>query len=424
MKFTPYKGLRVVDLTDVWAGPMAASFLGDLGADVIRVESSSRPAILRPTASTPTMKGFLDDDPSAQPLWERSIRNYTPNRDKRGIALDLKEPAGREILDRLIARADVLLESYASGVVEKLGFGWERISNLNPRLIMISMSGWGDGGPYHGYRTMGSGIDATTGHVHLRGYRDTDVTRTVQAYQSDAAAASAALFAVGVSLRQRKRTGRGSWVDMAQAEVLMAHMPTPFLAEAYGLAEATPLENQHPVHVPFNCYPCQGEDRWIQICVQSQEQWLALCEVLAPSLRDDPRFGSPEARLANRGAVDLAVADLTRGRDSLELQNELQSTGVPAGAVYNQAQVANDRHLNARGFFERRPHSIAGERVYPGFSWRVDGEYDRAERSSNLLGEHNREVLLELGYSPAETDQLSASRVIGDSFQHLMVQED
>lgn len=420
MSFKPYASLTVVDLTEVWAGPMAASFFGDLGANVIRVESASRPGILRPVMSTPTMKGFIDDDPLAQPLWERSIRNYTPNRNKRGIAVDLKNVAGREVLDRLLSEADVLLESYASGVVEKLGFGWERLSAMNPRLIMVSMSGWGHGGPYHGYRTMGSGIDATTGHVHIRGYRDTDVTQTVQAYQSDAAAAAAALFSVGVALRQRKRTGHGSWIDLAQAEVLMAQMPTPFLAEAYGLPEPQSLENQHPVHVPYNCYRCAGEDRWIQICCRSQDEWASLCAVLGGGLAEDARFATPESRLDHRNEVDAAVTALTSTWDSIELQTALQEAGCAAGAVYFQQQVESDTQLKARGFFQRYDHPVAGERLYPGLAWRINGEYDRVERPANLIGEHNREVLAELGYSDTEIDDLYATRAIGDSYQHLV----
>lgn len=413
-----YQGLRVVDLTDVWAGPMAATFLADLGADVIRVESFPRPGILRPVEAAPGMPGFIDNDPTAPPVWERQVRNYTPNRNKRGIALNLKEPAGREVLDRLLRDADVFLESFASGVVEKLGFGWKRLTELNPRLIMVSLSAWGHGGPFHGFRSMGSGIDSTTGHVHVRRYRDTDPMQTPQAYQSDAAAASAAFFAVGVALRQRKRTGTGSWIDMAQAEVLMAQMPTPFLEAQFGVS-SEPLENRHPAHVPFNCYPCAGEDAWIQVCVESQEQWRSLCHVLAGDLDADPEFETPMARRKHRARLDVEIAALTVQHDHRDLMRALQEAGVPAGAVYRNEELLEDEQLLARGFFQEWEHPIAGRRTYPGQAWRIDHIYGTTLRPTNLLGEHNAEVLAELGYGRAQIDDMTRRGVVGNTFEFL-----
>lgn len=416
METLPYRDLRVLDVTDVWAGPMAATFLGDLGAHVIRVESYPRPSILRPIVGIPGAPGFIDNDPLKAPSWERSVRYYTANRNKRGIAVDLKDGRGRAIVERLVRDADVFLESYASGVIEKLGLGWKALRALNPGVIMVSMSGWGSGGPYHGYRTMGSGIDASTGHPYLRGYADTDVSATVQAYQSDAAAASAALFAVGVALWRRRRTGLGTWVDLSQAEVLMAHMPAPFLAASFGLPPAPPLENGHPFHAPYGCYPCAGNDRWIQICVRDQNEWRALCSVLDAALLADERFQTPVARRQHRQKLDEQVRERTAIWTNTELMEALQRAGVAAGAVYRNEQIAQDRQLNARTFFQTRDHPIAGPRVYPGYAWRFDGGDIPLARTTNTLGEHNEEVLRELGYTDAAVAALYHDQVIGNTF--------
>ncbi len=422
MATLPYQGLRVIDFTDVWAGPIAASFLGDLGADVVHVESYPRPGILRPIATVPGMSGFVDDDPLAQPTWERAVRYYVSNRNKRGIALNIKEPRGVEVLRRLAQRADIFLESYASGVLTKLGFGWEVLSQLNPKLILISMSAWGHGGPYHGYRAMGSGIDATVGHPYLRGYADSDVSATVQAYQSDAAAAATALFAAGVALWQRRRTGKGAWVDIAQAETLLAHMPGPFLEMALGAPLTGALENRHPLFAPYGCYRCAGEDSWIQVCVRTQEEWLAAAPVLDQALLAEPRFATPVSRLRHRAELDAAVGAATVLRGNVELMEALQGAGVPAGAVYTNEQVAADRQLRQRGFLRTRDHPVAGLRLFPGYAWRFDDGTEPEFRPANTLGEHNDEVLRELGYDATEIASLNEGGVVASSFAAAQVE--
>lgn len=416
----PYRGLRVVDFTDVWAGPMAGSLLGDLGADVVRIESYPRPSILRPIATVAGMTGFVDDDPLAQPTWERSVRYYTANRNKRAVALNIKDPRGNAVLQQLCARADVFLESYASGVVAKLGFGWETVRALNPRTIMISLSAWGHGGPYHGYRAMGSGIDGSVGHPYLRGYADTDVGATVQAYPSDAAAAVTALFASGVALWQRRRTGLGCWVDLAQAEVLLAHMPGPLLELGLGAPPAGALENRHPVFAPYGTFRCAGSDDWIQICVRTQEEWLGLCDVLAPDLATDERFATPLLRLQQRGELEALLAAATAQRRAIELMDALQAHGVPAGAVYRNEQVAQDRQLAARGFLRIRDHPIAGRRLFPTYAWRLGETPEPEFRPANTLGEHNDELLRELGYADETIRTLYDDGVIATTYANVI----
>ena len=198
MTSTLLKGLRVVELCEVWAGPMAGSLLGDLGADVIKVESFPRNSMTRPLAT-------VQPWPGEGPAFERSPIHHISNRNKRNIALNLRSEGGIEAMRRLLREADVFFEGYSAGTVEGLGFGWEVAHELNPNLIYLSLPGWGAKGPYQGYVTLGSGLDAAAGHTIVRGYPDRPVEDTQPIYHSDATGALAIVFAAVTALQQRER---------------------------------------------------------------------------------------------------------------------------------------------------------------------------------------------------------------------------
>ncbi|MDA1241471.1 MAG: CoA transferase, partial [Chloroflexi bacterium] len=245
-------GIRAIDMTEVWAGPMGTSLLGDLGADVIRLESFPRP----PAISRPLREG--NAVPGDGPPYERAGSHHMANRNKRNIAVNIRNEEGAEVVRRLVATVDVLVEGYSAGTIEGLGLGWEQLHAINPRLVMVSMPGWGVEGPYRGYATLGSGLDATLGHMVVRGYPDGPPDQVPVMYHTDATGAVGLVTAVVAGLLRREETGEGCFIDMSQAEAFAWHLPA--LQAEWTMNGRVPgrLGNVDPHVVPHGCYLAAG----------------------------------------------------------------------------------------------------------------------------------------------------------------------
>ena len=211
----PLEGITVIDMTEVWAGPMGTSLLGDLGARVIKVESYPRSSMTR-LVGTPATRGYTDNDPHAPRPWDRQAIHNMANRNKYGITLDLSQPKGLQTLKELMKITDVFVEGYSSGTMDRLGVSYAAVKKVRPDIIMVSMPGWGVEGPYKGYVTLGAGLDAFSGHHALRGYPDTDPSSTQLVQHSDSVGAVTLAFGVLTALLQRSRSGDGRWIDMSQ----------------------------------------------------------------------------------------------------------------------------------------------------------------------------------------------------------------
>ena len=208
------RGVRVVELAEVWAGPMGCSLLADLGADVVKVETFPRSSMTRPVAADARVGA------GTGPPYERVNVHHHANRNKRNIAVDVRTPAGAEVLRRLVVGADLLVESFSAGTLERLGFGWAAVHAIEPRASLISLAAWGQDGPYRGYRMFGSGLDAMVGHHLVRGHPGAPLEETGPTVHSDAAVPLTVVFAAVAALALRDRSGEGSWVDLAQVEDL------------------------------------------------------------------------------------------------------------------------------------------------------------------------------------------------------------
>jgi benzylsuccinate CoA-transferase BbsF subunit len=414
----PLTGIRVVDMTEVWAGPMATSYLADWGAEVIRVESFPRYETLRPVVAAPGGLGFSHNDPTGPQPWERFARRFIANHSKRGIAINIREPRGRDALLQLVSVSDVVVENYASETMERLNLGYDVLRAHNPRIIMACVSGWGGGGPYAGYTAMGSGVDATTGHSILRGYVGDDPTTTNQGYQSDAMAPLVTVLAVAAALRERTRTGLGRRIELSEAEVMLTALARPVIDAALNGRPGAPIANGHEWAAPHGCYPCRGEDRWITIAVESDAQWQALCDVLGvAALGADPEYATVRARWEQRERLDAVLSEWTVIWDDIELMEALQAQGVAAAAVYDEWDTMHDQQLRARGFWLDADHPIVGERTYARTPWRMDGLEPAPYRPANQLGEDNEWVLRDLlGMSASEVAALAADRITGTAY--------
>ncbi|MDH4364164.1 MAG: CoA transferase, partial [Acidimicrobiia bacterium] len=379
----PLAGIRVLDLTVVWAGPYCTMQLGDLGAEVIRLDNpwyfptATRGAVPRPVPPLdhlgPVWGGYPDGIPGERP-WNQVCAFTNHARGKLGATANLGSPDGRELALRLIERCDVLVENNAATTLEKLGLDWGTLHRRNPRLVLVRMPSLGNWGPASGYVGFGAHVEAMVGLTAIRGYPDIDPTNQDATYHMDPATGTMAAFAVQAVLRRRERTGVGELVELAQAETLMHHIGEYLVEADLTGVEHERLGNRHPWRAPQGCYRCQGDDAWAVLSVGSDEEWAGLVRAMGgPSWAHDPRFADAAGRRAHHDELDERIGAWTTGLDRHEVVAWLQAEGVPAGPVLHESELLADHHLRARGFF--RPNSSPDMPTYdhPNHLWRWDG---------------------------------------------------
>lgn len=420
------EGVRVVDLTEVWAGPMGASMLGDLGADVIKVESFPRPSSI--TRTTPPAPGGDDDPP-----WERIAIHHMANRNKRNLTLNIRMEEGAEALRKLIAEADVYIEAYSAGTVDRLGFGWEAVRELNPRLVMLSMPGWGSEGPYQGYVTLGSGLDSTVGHASLRGYPERPVEQTPPIFHTDATGAVALVQAIVTGLAQRDQTGAGCFIDMSQAEAFAWQLPGAFAEVTMNDRLPERLGNRDPQIVPHRAYRAAGgeaedataesppplqESAWVVIEARTDAEWRGVATAAGhPEWAD---LGHPWAtvvgRLRARSEVDAAMAEFAASGTAEAVADAISAAGGIAAPVKHHSSFLTNSQFASRGWLQPVEHRYMGVQLMPGFLWQLEPDAPSVDIAAGLLGEYNAEVLTELGYSAEEIAAFEERGVIGNAY--------
>ncbi|MBI4639319.1 MAG: CoA transferase [Candidatus Tectomicrobia bacterium] len=415
----PLEGIRVIEIADVWAGPFANTLLADLGAQVIKVESiqrfGSRGLTLKPPPGSP---GYPDNDPGERP-WNRSATYNGINRNKLGLTLDLSRPKGVEVCKRLARVSDILIENYAAGIIARLGLGYEALKEINPGIIVISMPLFGNTGPYGNYRGWGSSADPLVGHAWIRGYPDSDPSTTSSnVFHTDAVSAATAAFAACTALYYRKRTGKGQYIDVSQAETFMPHLGEFYMEYIMNEQDPKPMGNRHPFMSPHGCYQCAGEDRWVVIAVSSDEEWEGLCRAMGnPAWAQDEKFSDTLSRWKNQDELDRHIAEWAAERDHYEIMHLLQKEGVSAGPVLDNGDIYADPHLEERRFFEEVTHKDAGTHTDPGVLWKLSKTPMSIRLPANCLGEHNEYILGEiLGLSGEEISELEKEQIIGKAY--------
>ena len=426
MKRLPLRGIRALELAEIWAGPFCGVLLGDMGAEVIKVEALQRIA-RGPIRPAPNTAGYPDYDPGERP-WNRQGNFNATNRNKLGITLDLTTEQGTDAFKELVAISDIVFTNYAFGVMDRLGLGHETLRTIKPDLIVLFTPGYGNTGPYRGHRSMGMAIDAMTGHSAMRGYPDLDLSHNSLVHHPDAVAAVTATFAINAALHYRARTGQGQFIDLSQAEAFMPHFGEVFLENQMRGAPRERRGNSHPNMSPHGCYPCMGEDAWVTIAVRSDEEWRRLCEVIGlAELTADARFGTLEGRVANRDALDALIGEWTAQRDRHDIEARLQAERIPASAVLDcGADTYDDAHLQARQYFQLVDHPDAGMYPMSGPVWATlshtspDAALEDAPRLPDRhepapgLGQHNEYLLSDmLGYAADTLRELERADVIG-----------
>lgn len=398
----PLEGVRVVDLTRVWAGPHASMQLAHLGADVIRVESSTRVDVTR------RLGPFVDERYGTN----RSGYFNQYNQGKRSVCIDLKKPEGVSLLEQLIAVSDIVIDNMTAGTLARMGLTYEHMLELNPRVVAVSLTGFGETGPYRDHLAYGSLIDALAGISSSNGPVGGGPTDLVMSLPDPTAGLHAAVAAVA-ALHRVRRTGRGVRVECSMLEACLASFPWPVVFEAIAGHDAPVLGNRDELYCPHGVFPCQGEDRWIAIAVDTDERFDALVKVMGmPDLGADPRFKDLARRRIHEEVLEALVASWTSRHEPDHAVAALRDAGVPVEKVRRVDEVFSSPELLRRHFFTRLPHPEFGVRPLAGIPWRYHRFTNDVASPAPSLGQHTSQVLTEvLGLDDVSIAALAASGV-------------
>ncbi len=397
--------LRVVDLTNGWAGPLATCLLADFGAEVIKVESPSHMDWWRGAAPEVTEDG-------GRP-YEQSPTFNTVNRNKYGIALELTHPRGRELFRELVRISDVLVANYPPRSLRKLGIEFDRLKEVNPQLVMVTLPAFGNSGPESEYLGFGTTTEAMAGITGVSGYEDGPPQMLSNAI-GDPVSALNACFAALVGTFEQERRGAGVSIDLSHVEGLLPFNAAALLEYTINGRSQERLGNRHPTMAPHGCYPCQGEDEWLTIAVTSDEDWRSFCHVLGnPDWAQNGQFDTTQGRKAAEDELDQYISVWTQEQEATALMERLQEADVAAGVVLSGAGVLSDPHLAAREFLLTIEKEETGPHFYPGFVPRFSDTPSVVRRPAPSFGKHNERIFGSLlGLSKEEIQRLSNEGII------------
>jgi crotonobetainyl-CoA:carnitine CoA-transferase CaiB-like acyl-CoA transferase len=392
-------GVRVVSLSTGIAGPNAARMLALYGAEVLKVESRA---------------GGLDAFRSYGDNPEASPRFIEVNLNTRSVTINLKVPGGVELFKELVKKSDVVMDNFRPTVLPRLGLGPDDLAEVNPKVIVVRMPGLGSSGPLSSYGTWGPTLTAYSGLTYLWNHPGQERPIGSQGVYPDYLTGAVVPMIVVAALLKRRRTGSGMTIDVAQMDLAAYTLGTIFLDTLVNGREPVPVGNTSPYMEPHDCFPCLGEDRWVVIAVQDDEQWRSLCKVMdQPDLAHDVRFETFAARRRNRLSLFSLMAEWTRRQEASEVMTRLQEAGVPAGVVQGGADLAADEQLRARGFIEKVTHPILGEMPMAGLPMRFsDGSHEPLQSPPPLGSDNEYLVTQVLGRPASDLPRLVAERVI------------
>jgi crotonobetainyl-CoA:carnitine CoA-transferase CaiB-like acyl-CoA transferase len=399
----PLAGYRVLDCTAWWAGPEATHVLASLGADVIKVESVTRPDLMR-------MAGVKA--PSEPRWWEWGGIFHPVNASKRGVTIDLSRPAGVELFERLVRDADVVVENYTPRVMDQFGLGWERLHEVNPRLVMVRMPAFGLDGPWRDRTGFAQTMESMSGMAWVTGFPD--APPVLPRGPCDPLAGLHSVIALLVALEARRRDGRGRLVEATMMEAALnvtAEQLIQWDVSGRLMGRLGACGTGEPGW-PQGVYGCAGDDEWVAIGIESDEQWERLCSVTGLSC--EPGWSTEAGRMADADAVDSLLSGWCGDRLKEDVATLLSGAGVPAAAVVAGRDVLHNVQLRHRGLFEMEDHPVSGCHELPGMPFRYSDVDAWMTRPSPTLGQHNDEVLSEVA-SAGELADLRRDGVIGET---------
>jgi crotonobetainyl-CoA:carnitine CoA-transferase CaiB-like acyl-CoA transferase len=392
----PLDGIQVLDLSRALAGPYCSMMLGDMGAEILKVEQP----------------GVGDNARGWGPPFQGGESSYflSVNRNKRSLALNLRDPRGAEVLRRLIAGSDVLLENFVPGALDRLGFSYQACRTIRPDLIYCSISGFGQIGPDRERAAYDQIAQGLGGIMSVTGEPDGVPTRVGIAL-ADIAAGMFAAYAIMVALFHRQRTGAGQMIDTSLLDGQLAMLT--FQSGRYFATGAAPRSsgNQHPTIVPYGVY--RASDAYFNLAIGTEDLWRRFCATLdIDNLRDDPRFATNRDRLAHRDELNALIEPLFAARTIAEIEAQLSQAGVPCGAVRDLHAVFSDPQVAALGLVQQLEHPTAGSINVVGPPYRFSESPGAVRTPPPLLGQHTDDALREVGYRDDEIAELREARIV------------
>jgi crotonobetainyl-CoA:carnitine CoA-transferase CaiB-like acyl-CoA transferase len=388
----PLAGVRILDLSRAWAGPYGTRYLADFGAEVIKVETGQYP----------------DGRQPGNPGYEEI------NRNKRPITLNFQLPEGQDLLKRLVAVSDVVVENFSPRVLAQYALDYPNLCKVRPDLIMVSMPGYGRSGPHSRFVSFGGPLMAYTGMSLLWGYVDSPPDARVKTAQPDYIVAATQALAVTAALHHRARTGEGQYIEIAQVEATVAAMELAYLDYFATGTVATPRGNRDPNAVPQGCYPCLGHDAWCVISCTTEAQWQALARLIdGEALADDAGLTTVTARWERHDELDARISAWTREQTVYQVMRQLQAVGVPAGVVQTAEDLWRDVQLRTREYPITLAHPELGLLEHPGLPVRLHATPGQIQRLAGPPGDANDAVFRGLlGLSAEEMARLVEAGVI------------
>jgi len=397
----PLDGMRIVSFDHVLAGPYGTTILAELGADVIKVESS---------------KGGMDpfrffgsgEDPNLSP------RFLEFNRNKRSFTVNLKHPKGQGVLHDLVAKADAVLDNYSVDVVERIGLAYPQLCKVKPDIVNLRMPGLGTTGPKRHFSTVGVNITSFTGLTYLWNHPgNTDPPVGSQTVYPDYVSGVLCAIIIIAGVLHRDRWKRGAFIDLAQSEATAFMIGASLMEAASSGNNPEPTGNLSLTVAPHGCYPCKGEDRWCVLAAETEAQWAALARAIGNGIGEDARFATNADRLKHREALDRIIAEWTRHRDGFTIRDELQRAGVPAGVAQTGEDLVNDPQLIERGFIVSVENPRLGRVVLPNFPLHFANNKLTRRWEFPVLGRDTETVLREVvGYDEATIAALRQDGVL------------
>jgi crotonobetainyl-CoA:carnitine CoA-transferase CaiB-like acyl-CoA transferase len=401
----PLRNIRVLDLTHVWAGPLGVRFLADLGAEVVSVEP---PYGRGPRVNTNNpLGGWIGGEPGDEP-WNRNAVFVKLHRNRKSLCLDLKQPAARELFLELVAVADVVMENFSARAMPQMGLGYDVLKQANPKIVYVSMPGYGMTGPYRDRVAFGPTVEALSGLTTMLGYNPEEPRNSAMALM-DPIGATHAAAAVMDALLQRERTGLGDMVEMSLHESGVTYSG-PWLLDEQLQNSPQCLGNRHPEMAPHGIYRCRGTDKWVAIACKNDSQWSKLCDIVGEGLAAEMTLKN---RFERHDEIDHTVEAWTKQLSNLEVTETLQNHGIAAGPVNTTPDITADEQVKARGFY------VPYERFdtpMPGNAIQMTG-IDRTQWTHCPgLGANNREVLQAwLNLDDSRLEWLDENKITFDS---------
>ena len=397
----PLSGYRVVDFSWVWAGPLLGELLADMGAEVIKVETNKRLDSARLTPGRSTVGPETD------------FVFHSINRNKLGITVDMTDPRGAKLIRELISISDVALDNFSPMGLKKLNLQYEELSQANPQLVMISLPAAGQHGPLSNIVTYAPSLGALCGYSSIIGYPGERVLGEQTPYL-DVTSSIHGAFAVLSALYYRERTGKGQYIDMAQIEVGASVIGEAFMEYFMNGRVLGTMGNRSPTMAPHNNYPCLGEDRWVSIAVDTEEEWRSFCTAIGnPPWVKEKRFSDKFNRQRNLEELDRLVSAWTINLSNYEVMDILQKAGVAATPCLDLMERFSDPHYAERGTHLQVEHPATGIDIIAGIPFKLSGTPGEVRRHAPMLGQHNDYVFRELlGKPESEIAQLIEEKVI------------